>query len=143
MDIVHLGLGALGLFHAIAAILIMRAVVMDHLMDQMLAGITLQPIPFKEHLRRYLMVSTGLASGMGGVALLVLSTWAVPLFLIGLTAQAGYLLWAPGAFPIEDESDARGRRQTVNAAILYAAATFPCSPRVSMGICATGSTRGL
>jgi hypothetical protein len=117
-------LRAIGAFYVFAALLGMRSMVMDHVMDQMLAGISLKPIPRKDHQRRWLLGSSLLAIGMGGMALMVLSVWAVPLFLLGVATQAFYLVWARTAFPPDDESERSGRRQTTNAAMIYAAATL-------------------
>lgn len=117
-------LRAIGAFYIFAVIVGMRAMVMDHLMDQVLAGISLQPVPAKDRYRRWLLVSSVLAIGMGGMALLVLSVWAVPLFLFGAATQAFYLVWARTAFPPEDDSDRAGRRQTTNAGMLYGVATL-------------------
>ena len=116
-------LRAIGAFYIFAVIVGMRAMVMDHLMDQVLAGISHQPVPAKDRYRRWLLVSSVLAIGMGGMALLVLSLWAVPLFLFGAATQAFYLVWARTAFPTDD-SDRAGRRQTTNAGMLYGVATL-------------------
>lgn len=119
----ELALRAIGAFYVFAGIVGMRAMVMDHLLDQMLAGITLKPIPQKEHRRRWLLISSTLAIGMGGMALMVLSLWAVPLFLFGAATQAFYLVWARTAFPVEDDAERTGRSRTTNAALVYFGAT--------------------
>jgi hypothetical protein len=116
-------LRAIGAFYVFAGIVGMRAMVMDHLLDQMLAGITLKPIPQKEHHRRWLLIASTLAIGMGGMALMVLNLWAVPLFLFGAATQAFYLIWARQTFPVEDDVERTGRRQTTNAALIYFGAT--------------------
>lgn len=113
----------LGGFYVLAGIVGMRVMVMDHLMDQMLAGISLKPVPTRENQRRWLLGISILAIGMGGMALMVLSLWAVPLFAIGAATQAFYLVWARSAFPVEDEIDRTGRRQTTTAALLYFGST--------------------
>lgn len=120
----ELTLRAIGAFYVFAGIVGMRAMVMDHLMDQVLAGISLQPVPAKDHYRRWLLCCSVLAIGMGGMALMVLSLWAVPLFLFGAATQGSYLVWARTAFPSEDENERTGRRQTTNAGMLYGAATL-------------------
>lgn len=119
----EVALRAIGAFYVFAGIVSMRAMVMDHLLDQMLAGITLKPIPQKEHRRRGLLISSTLAIGMGGMALMVLSLWAVPLFLLGTATQAFYLAWARKAFPVEDDVERTGRGRTTNAALIYFGAT--------------------
>ena len=119
----EIALRAIGAFYVFAGIVGMRAMVMDRLLDQVLAGITLKPVPAKEGHRRWLLTASTLAIGMGGMALMVLSLWAVPLFLFGAASQAVYLVWARTAFPPEDETEQTGRRQTTNAALLYGGAT--------------------
>jgi hypothetical protein len=119
-EIVLRGTGA---FYVFAGIVGIRAMAMDHVMDQMLAGITLKPIPRKEHHRRWLLISSTLAIGMGGMALMVLSLWSVPLFLLGAATQAFYLGWARTAFPVKDDVERTGRSRTTNAALLYFGAT--------------------
>lgn len=123
MEAAEVLLRLVGVFYLLASLAMMRAVVMDHLMDQMLAGITLEPIPRKEHVRRWLMSSTTVSVGMGGAALLVLSLWAIPFFIFGSLLQLGYLLWARTAFAPEDDLDRKGRRQTIQAALFYGGAT--------------------
>lgn len=120
----EIALRTIGAFYVFAGIIGMRAMVMDHLMDQVLAGIALQPVPAKDRYRRWLLGSSLLAIGMGGMALMVLSLWAVPLFLFGAATQAFYLVWARTTFPPEDESERTGRRHTTNAGMLHAAATL-------------------
>jgi hypothetical protein len=130
----EVALRTIGAFYVFASLLGMRSMVMDHVMDQMLAGISLKPIPKKDHQRRWLLSSSVLAIGMGGMALMVLSLWAVPLFLLGAATQAFYLVWARTAFPPEDDSDRTGRRQTTNAAVLYGGVTLLVCLAASFGL---------
>jgi MFS family permease len=130
----EIALRTIGAFYVFASLLGMRSMVMDHVMDQMLAGISLKPIPKKDHQRRWLLSCSVLAIGMGGMALMVLSLWAVPLFLLGAATQALYLVWARTAFPPEDDSDRRGRRQTTNAAVLYGGVTLLVCLAASFGL---------
>lgn len=120
----ELALRAMGVVYVLGSLAGLRQVVMDHLMDQMISGISLKPMPFKDRQRRWLLGSSLFAIGMGGMALMVLSLWALPLFLFGLGTQAFYLVWARTAFPPEDDADRTGRRQTGTATLIYAAATL-------------------
>ena len=113
----------IGAFYVLAALLLMNAMVMDRLMDQALAALTLKPVPAKERLRRWLWIAAALCFGTGGAALVVLNLWAVPLFLAGAATQIAYLLWARNAFAPEDEAEAKGRQQTLNATVIYLAVT--------------------
>lgn len=116
-------LRAIGAFYVFAGFAGMRALTIDHMMDHMLAAISLRPTPAKENNRRWLIATSALVIGMGGGALMVLNLWAVPLFLIGAAMQVVYLAWARTAFPADDEADRAGRRQTSNAAVIHAVAT--------------------
>ena len=124
MIAVEIALRTIGAFYVFAGLLGMRSMVMDYVMDQMLAGISLKPVPLKDRQRRWLLGSSVLAIGMGGMALMVLSLWAVPLFIFAAATQAFYLLWAQTAFAPEDNDERKGRRQTTNAAWLFGAATL-------------------
>lgn len=121
---IELGLRLLGIFYVLAGIVGMRSAVMDHVLDQMLAGITLKPIPRKDTIRRWIMMVSVLSIAMGGAAIMALSLWAVPLFLVGAVTQSGYLFWARTAFPPESEDESKGRRQTSNASFIYSGATI-------------------
>ncbi|UYO01189.1 MAG: hypothetical protein KIT02_08320 [Devosia sp.] len=122
-DLAGVLLRLLGGFYVFAGLAAMRAAAADRMMDLMLSAITLKPQPPREAQRRILWVISALAIGMGGAALVVLSIWAIPLFAAGLATQAFYLAWARGAYPPETPDEEKGRRQTINAALLYAVAT--------------------
>lgn len=117
----------IGAFYIFAALILMRSMAMDRLLDQALEGITLKPTPAKESWRRWLLGGSALAYGTGGAALILLNIWAVPLFVAGAVLQIVYLVWARNAFVPEDALEAKGRQQTINAAMLYfVATTFVC-----------------
>lgn len=109
--------------YVLAGAALMRSLVMDHVLDQALSGLTLQPIPARDHIRRWLLGSGSLAIGMGGAALMVMSTWAVPLFLFGAANQAIYFVWAHRAFPPDEADAATGRSRGTNAALFYGGIT--------------------
>ena len=58
-----------------------------------------------------------------GAALVTLSSMATVLFVLNTLVQGGYLAWATKALPSEDEADRKGRQQTINAFVIYAAVT--------------------
>lgn len=127
MDTLSIVARAVGAFYIFAALILMRSMAMDRLLDQVLEGITLNPTPAKESARRWLLSTSALAYGMGGTALILLNIWAAPLFVVGAVLQLAYLVWARSAFVPEDALEAKGRRQSINAAMLYFVATaFVC-----------------
>lgn len=113
---------AVGAFYVFAGFVVMRAMVLDRLMDQVLAALN-DPGSAKERMRsNVLSVGAFLTMG-GGVALAILSPTAAVLFAVNALWQGGYLLWAERSLPPEDEADKRGRQQTKNAFVIYLAAT--------------------
>ncbi len=113
---------AVGAFYVFAGFVVMRAMVLDRLMDQVLAALN-DPGSAKERMRSNVLSVGAFLTMAGGVALVILSPVAVVLFAINALWQGGYLLWAERALPPEDEADKRGRHQTKNAFVIYLAAT--------------------
>jgi hypothetical protein len=111
-----------GLLYLLAGAALMRHLVMDHVLDQALSGLTLKPIPARDTTRRWLLGSASIALGMGGAALMVLNIWSVPLFLFVAFNQTAYFLWARKAFPPEE--NATGGAKGRNAAIFYGGVTL-------------------
>lgn len=112
-----------GVFYLLSGIVSIHVMATDSLMDRMLAALTLKPTSRAEVVRRWFLVSGSYAVGLSGAALVVLSLWAVPLFLAASALQLGWLLWARKGYPVTDEADARGRSQTTNAALIYGVMT--------------------
>lgn len=113
---------AVGAFYVFAGFVVMRAMVLDRLMDQVLAALK-DPGSARERMRSNVLSVGAFLTMAGGVALVILSPVAVVLFAINALWQGGYLLWAERALPPEDEADKRGRQQTKNAFVIYLAAT--------------------
>lgn len=113
---------AVGAFYVFAGVVVMRAMVLDSAMNQMLAALN-DPVAPKEVLKSRVLTAGALLTLAGGAALMLLSPLAAPLFAVGALWQAGYLLWAEKALPPEDDDEARGRQQTKNAFVVYLAAT--------------------
>jgi hypothetical protein len=111
----------IGLFYVFGAVVLLRSMVMDKAMDQMLAALTLKPTPTDERVRRWLISIGAIAMGMGGVALVLRNEIAVALFGGTTMAQVLYLAWARQAFEPDSPEAVAGRRRTTRAALLYAA----------------------
>ncbi len=123
MDAALVLLRIVGVFYLLSGLAGIHVMATDTLMDNMLAALTLKPTPQAEVIRRWFLVSGSYAVGVGGAALMVLSFWAVPLFLLASALQLGWLLWARKGYPVTDEADARGRSQTTNAALIHGVMT--------------------
>lgn len=113
---------AVGAFYVFAGFVVMRAMVLDRLMDQVLAVLN-DPGTAKERMRSNVLSVGAFLTMAGGVALAILSPLAAVVFAINALWQGGYLLWAERSLPPEDEADKRGRQQTKNAFVIYLAAT--------------------
>ena len=109
-----------GLLYALGAIFLIRQMALSEVLDRAIALMKARPEPRKQIVRRWLLGGGAVLTGASGVAALLLSSWALPLFVLNLVAQAIWLVWATTAFPPEDEEDALGRRRTMNAAFLCA-----------------------
>lgn len=112
---------AIGAFYVFAGFVVMRAMAMDRLMDQVLAALN-SPTDAKEALRSKVLSAGAFLTLASGLALAVLSALALPLFVANVAVQGGYLLWAESALKPDGADEARGRRQTKNAFVIYCAA---------------------
>lgn len=123
MAFVEYAIRAIGLFYALGAVFLIRQMAMAEVLDRALSAIELKGEATKQIVRRWLLGAGAALTGASGVAALLLSSWALPLFALNLVLQAGWLIWAASAFPPQDEEDALGRRRTLNAAFFYATVT--------------------
>jgi hypothetical protein len=123
MDAIDIVARLVGMFYAFGGVMALRALAMDSVLDQALASITLgRPDP-DDLLRRRILAATSVVTGVSGLSLVLLSGWAPWLFLLNLALQAGWLAFAARRFPPADESEALGRRQVANAAVIWIVAT--------------------
>jgi hypothetical protein len=72
---------------------------------------------------RPVLLIAGVLFSSGGLALWALSRWAAPIFLLGTLLATAYLLYASRVLPPADAAQGQGRRRTIMAIYLYAAAT--------------------
>lgn len=113
---------AVGAFYVFAGVVVLRAMALDRVMDAFLAALN-DPGSSKEKMRSRILMGGAFLTLASGVALMLLSPLAAPVFVANALWQGGYLVWAEAALRPEDEDDARGRRQTKNAFVVYLAAT--------------------
>ena len=115
---------ALGAFYVLGGLYALKAARENNFYDKILAAIDLTPTPVREKVRAAALWGGALLTAAGGLALLLLSRWAVWIFVLNLVLQLAYLLWAARWLKPEDEADAIGRKRTQNAAIIWGAATL-------------------
>ncbi|PWR23892.1 hypothetical protein [Zavarzinia compransoris] len=114
----------LGAFYGFAGLVALRAAVMGGFIDRALAALSMKRTPRAERIRQIWLTAAPVGIGAGGFALIMLWDWAVVLFIVNALAQAVYLvIVAPRYLDPEDPPDAKGRRSTWNAFLLYLVAT--------------------
>lgn len=125
LNVAHAGLIAVGAFYAFAGLVGIRAALHGRLLDIAIAGIALEKPPFVETARGLWLLLSGVVVLAGGLFLVLRLDWAAAAFVAAALGQAVYLLvLAPLYFDVAEPPDAKGRQQTINAFILYAAATL-------------------
>lgn len=124
LDISHPLLILIGAFYTFAGLVGIRMAVQGRVFDVAIAAISMKPVPWAEMARGLWLLVFSVPVLAGGLLLILRLEWAAWAFVISAVAQALYLLLvAPLFFDPHDPPDAQGRRQTVNAFVLYAAAT--------------------
>jgi hypothetical protein len=114
---------ALGTFYVFAGAVAIRTARTNRITDDALEALTGDRTPLPEWMRRWFILAVGALVLAGGIALVLLSRWAAPIFIAGTLVQVAYLLYASRTLPPESEQQALGRRRTINAMYIYAAAT--------------------
>lgn len=155
-DFVTVLLTVVGAFYAFAGVVATRAGLSSRLMDIALAGIGGEAPKRAETARALWMTLAGLLILAGGVALLLRVDVAAWAFTISALAQGVYLaIVAPRLLDPDDPPSPEGRKQTINAFVLYLAATafvlwawsagrlhawetlpMPLVPLAALGVCA-------
>jgi hypothetical protein len=123
-ELADLCLATIGAFYTLAGHVATRAALMSLWMDRALAEIRGNRPARVEIMRSAWLLTAANVVLAGGIALLLRLDLALWLFVASLAGQAAYLLVvAPRYFDVADPPDAAGRRSTVIAAVVYAAAT--------------------
>jgi hypothetical protein len=113
----------LGFFYVIAGFVVLRAIALGNLLDRALEAIEQSKPDPKEQTKTHVLTIGAYLTAASGAALVTLSSMATILFVLNTLVQGGYLAWATKALPPEDEADRKGRQQTINAFVIYAAVT--------------------
>lgn len=114
---------AIGAFYVFAGVVALRVITLGNLMDGLLEALDGSKVDAKERLKTRLLTIGSYLTAASGAALLTLSSTALLFFTANGLVQGGYLAWAAKALVPEDDADRRGRQQTINAFVLYLAAT--------------------
>jgi hypothetical protein len=124
MDLTELSQRAIGAFYTFAGYIAIRAALTSRLIDRAIAAIALEKETAAEKAQGAWLMSAALVVLAGGVLLMLLLDLAAWAFVASAVGQAAYLfVVAPRYFDVDEPPDARGRRQSTNAFVLYSAAT--------------------
>lgn len=119
MDLLELFFRAIGATYLLAGYLRARAVIFESIGHRAQAAFAAEPT--SRNLTRYSVPSVGIVIvSSGGVALLLMSFWALPLFIAGFLTNIGWFAWAHRT-PVSSVSEAEVV-QAANTNMIYAVA---------------------
>jgi hypothetical protein len=125
LSVASAALVAVGAFYTFAGLVGLRVAVQGRLFDVAISQISLKRPPIAETARTVWLLFASLFVLAGGLFLILRLEWAAAAFVTSSVGQAAYLLFvAPVLLDHDDPPDAKGRQQTINAFILYVAATL-------------------
>ena len=123
-DLVDVVLSLIGAFYIFAGVVASRAALTSHLFDRAIAAISAKTPSPRETAQTIWLLGAATIVLAGGVALLLLRDWAMPLMALSAAGQAAYIyVVAPRYFDVDDPPDPNGRRATTNAFVVYLAAS--------------------
>lgn len=111
-------LRAIGLFHLVGGVLVLRAIAAGAFVDIALAALS-GGWRRRDGLRALLLSGGGVLTTLAGAALAVLDRFALPLMALNAVVQGVWLVFAGRAFPPEDDDDRLGRLRTKRAFVSY------------------------
>ncbi|MDX2158699.1 MAG: hypothetical protein SFW09_19530 [Hyphomicrobiaceae bacterium] len=124
MTAVDIALRLIGAFYVLGGVILARAILTARVLDAALAALSPEKVNPAAEARALWHLANAVLILAGGVALLLLLDVAVWAFATSLAGQALYFAWlAPRYFDPADPPEAQGRRESVNAFVIYAAAT--------------------
>ena len=124
IELTDVVLRIIGAFYAFGGFVATRAGLMSQFIDQAIAAIALKKPTRTETVQNAWMIATAALVLIGGLLLLAGLQLAAFVFVASSLGQAAYLYYlAPRVFDRTNEPDARGRRASTNAFVIYAAAT--------------------
>lgn len=124
VELTDIFLRVIGAFYAFAGYVATRAAMTSHFLDRAIAAIAAKKPTLVETAQNAWLLAGAALVLVGGVLLLAGLQLAVWVFAASTLAQAVYLFFlAPRFFDVADEPDPKGRQQTINAFVIYGAAT--------------------
>ena len=125
MDGVDIALRAIGAFYVLAGYLAARAALTSNLIDQAIAAISMEKTERIETHRTVWLLSLSALFFAGGVCLMLLLEPAAWLFAISALIQMlFFLVLGPYYFDRTDPPPPAARRRSINASVVYGAATL-------------------
>jgi hypothetical protein len=115
---------AIGAFYVLGGLMAINVGRMDLFLDGAIEKLTGEAPRRAERVRAAYAMAVGLFMLFGGLALLLLSRWAVMIFVSCALLQVVYLAWATYTLPPRNRGEAAGRRSGFNALAVYSAATL-------------------
>ena len=112
---------AIGVFYLVGGLMLLYQAWANWRLQQALPRF-LSPSPIEQTADGIIAVGS-LMVLVSGLALALLSTWAVLAFLAGWAIQAGYLIWAARCHRPREAVADHGRRRSVDAFAAYTMAT--------------------
>ena len=117
-------LRAVGAFYALGSVFVLWGTLTSALVEQATAAIKLKPLSAAAIWRARWLAGSALLLLACGLSLIMLLSWAVPLFLLSTAGQALYLaVLAPRFFDPVDKPEAADRQGTRNALVVFAVVT--------------------
>jgi hypothetical protein len=124
IELTDIFLRIIGAFYALAGFVAARAAMTSHFLDRAIAAISAKKPSRIEVAQSAWLITAAANVFLAGVLLLAgleVAAWA---FVASAVGQAAYIYFiAPRFFDREDPPDPRGRRQTINAFVIFSAAT--------------------
>jgi len=124
MTAAEIVLRLVGAFYVFAGYFLTRIILTSRIAEQAIAALTGQRTARAENIKSVWSLTLAVVVFTSGLALALLLDLAVSLFLTATALQVFYLVWLAPWYIDPSGSDTDGRRQTLNALIVYGAATL-------------------
>lgn len=125
MDGTEIALRVIGAFYAFAGLVAARVALTSNLIDRAISAISMQKPDRIETHRTIWLLSQSVLIFAGGVCLMLLLEPAAWIFVAAALAQALFFAaLGPLYFDAADPPDPQGRRSSINAFVIYSAATL-------------------